>query len=129
MKIPIKTSNCVLIKLKLTPDREDLIKRKRDGRGMDKLGVPAGGSLLPPSHQTLDDGLHGTVMTIDSMLKKAQILVNTMCCPMRIQLVQELLEILTPMSRHLHAWIGLTIPCKISTKIRIIGIVSSDLKC
>ena len=36
VKIPIKTSNCVLVKLKLTPDREDLIKRKREGRGLEK---------------------------------------------------------------------------------------------
>lgn len=36
VKIPINASNCVLTKLKLTPDREDLIKRKREGRGLDK---------------------------------------------------------------------------------------------
>ena len=36
VKIPINTSNCVLTKLKLTPDREDLIRRKREGRGLDK---------------------------------------------------------------------------------------------
>jgi large subunit ribosomal protein L26e len=36
VKIPINASNCVLTKLKLTPDREDLIRRKREGRGLDK---------------------------------------------------------------------------------------------
>ena len=36
VKIPINASNCVLTKLKLTPDREDLIQRKREGRGLDK---------------------------------------------------------------------------------------------
>ena len=36
IKIPIHPSNCVLTKLKLTPDREDLIKRKREGRGLEK---------------------------------------------------------------------------------------------
>ena len=38
----------------------------QDGNGIDKLNVPAGGSLIPPTHKTLDDGLHGTIMTIDS---------------------------------------------------------------
>ncbi|NNC94336.1 MAG: ketoacyl-ACP synthase III [Chitinophagales bacterium] len=38
----------------------------QDGYGIDKLNVPAGGSLIPPTHKTLDDGLHGTIMTIDS---------------------------------------------------------------
>lgn len=36
IKIPIDPSNCLITKLKLTPDREDLIKRKREGRGLDK---------------------------------------------------------------------------------------------
>lgn len=34
--IPINASNCQLTKLKLTPDREDLIKRKAEGRGLEK---------------------------------------------------------------------------------------------
>ena len=33
VRIPIHPSNCVLTKLKLTPDRENLIGRKREGRG------------------------------------------------------------------------------------------------
>jgi len=36
VRIPINASNCVLTKLKLTPDREDLITRKRQGRGEGK---------------------------------------------------------------------------------------------
>ena len=36
VRIPIHPSNCVLTKLKLTPDREDLIRRKREGRGEGK---------------------------------------------------------------------------------------------
>ena len=36
VKIPVHPSNCVLTKLKLTPDREDLIVRKRVGRGDSK---------------------------------------------------------------------------------------------
>jgi large subunit ribosomal protein L26e len=36
IKIPIDPSNCVITKLKLTPDREALIARKRAGRGKDK---------------------------------------------------------------------------------------------
>lgn len=35
-KVPIDASNCVLVKLKLTPDRENLIKRKSEGRGKEK---------------------------------------------------------------------------------------------
>lgn len=35
-RIPIHPSNCVLTKLKLTPDREDLIKRKAEGRNAEK---------------------------------------------------------------------------------------------
>jgi large subunit ribosomal protein L26e len=36
IRIPIDASNVVLTKLKLTPDREDLIRRKREGRGEGK---------------------------------------------------------------------------------------------
>jgi len=36
MRIPIHPSNCMLTKLKLTPDREDLIKRKSEGRNAEK---------------------------------------------------------------------------------------------
>ena len=36
VKVPINASNCVLTKLKLTPDRESLIARKALGRGLDK---------------------------------------------------------------------------------------------
>lgn len=36
LKFPIDPSNVVLTKLKLTPDREDLISRKREGRGLGK---------------------------------------------------------------------------------------------
>jgi len=36
VRIPINASNCVLTKLKLTPDREDLISRKAKGRGVSK---------------------------------------------------------------------------------------------
>ena len=36
VKIPIHPSNVVLTKLKITPDREDLINRKREGRGIGK---------------------------------------------------------------------------------------------
>ncbi len=35
-KIPIHPSNVVITKLKLTPDRENLIQRKRAGRGENK---------------------------------------------------------------------------------------------
>jgi large subunit ribosomal protein L26e len=33
IRIPINASNCVLTKLKITPDRQDLINRKAAGRG------------------------------------------------------------------------------------------------
>lgn len=33
IRIPINASNCVLTKLKITPDRQDLIDRKAAGRG------------------------------------------------------------------------------------------------
>ncbi|MBS1747073.1 MAG: ketoacyl-ACP synthase III [Bacteroidetes bacterium] len=33
-----------------------------DGSGIDKLYVPAGGSAMPASHETVDADLHGTVM-------------------------------------------------------------------
>lgn len=33
IRVPVHPSNCVLTKLKLTPDRENLIQRKRAGRG------------------------------------------------------------------------------------------------
>ena len=36
VRIPIQASNVVLTKLKLTRDREELIARKREGRGADK---------------------------------------------------------------------------------------------
>jgi large subunit ribosomal protein L26e len=36
VRIPVNASNCVLTKLKLTPDREDLIRRKREGKGEGK---------------------------------------------------------------------------------------------
>ena len=36
VRVPIHPSNCVLTKLKLTPDRENLIKRKAEGRGQSK---------------------------------------------------------------------------------------------
>jgi large subunit ribosomal protein L26e len=36
VRIPVHPSNCVLTKLKLTPDREDLISRKAAGRNAEK---------------------------------------------------------------------------------------------
>lgn len=36
VRVPINSSNCVITKLKLTPDREDLIRRKAEGRGATK---------------------------------------------------------------------------------------------
>ena len=36
VRVPINASNCVLTKLKLTPDRENLISRKAQGRGLEK---------------------------------------------------------------------------------------------
>ena len=33
IRVPIHPSNCVITKMKLTPDREALIKRKADGKG------------------------------------------------------------------------------------------------
>lgn len=36
-----------------------------DGSGFKQLYVPAGGSAMPASHQTIDDHLHGTLLTIE----------------------------------------------------------------
>ncbi len=36
-----------------------------DGSGIKQLYVPAGGSVLPATHQTIDENLHGTLLTID----------------------------------------------------------------
>ena len=36
-----------------------------DGSGLKQLYVPAGGSAMPASHQTIDDDLHGTILTIE----------------------------------------------------------------
>ena len=36
-----------------------------DGAGCKQLYVPAGGSAMPASHQTVDDDLHGTLLTIE----------------------------------------------------------------
>ena len=36
-----------------------------DGSGIKQLYVPAGGSAMPSSHQTIDDDLHGTTMTVE----------------------------------------------------------------
>ena len=35
-----------------------------DGSGINKLYVPAGGSAMPASHETIDNDLHGTVMNM-----------------------------------------------------------------
>ncbi len=36
-----------------------------DGSGFHQLYVPAGGSAMPSSHKTIDDDLHGTLLTIE----------------------------------------------------------------
>ncbi len=36
-----------------------------DGSGFKQLYVPAGGSRMPASHQTIDEDLHGTLLTIE----------------------------------------------------------------
>ena len=36
-----------------------------DGSGFKQLYVPAGGSAIPASHQTIEDDLHGTLLTIE----------------------------------------------------------------
>lgn len=40
------------------------IKLWADGSGIEKLYVPAGGSAMPASHETIDADLHGTVMNM-----------------------------------------------------------------
>lgn len=40
------------------------IKLWADGSGIEQLYVPAGGSALPASHETIDADLHGTVMNM-----------------------------------------------------------------
>ncbi len=35
-KIPVQPSNCVLVKIKMNKDRQDLIRRKQEGRGLGK---------------------------------------------------------------------------------------------
>lgn len=36
-----------------------------DGSGYKQLYVPAGGSAMPSSHKTIDDDLHGTLLTVE----------------------------------------------------------------
>ena len=36
-----------------------------DGAGFKQLYVPAGGSAMPASHQTIEDDLHGTLLSVD----------------------------------------------------------------
>ena len=53
----------------LTEGKEDegflAIHLWADGAGLKQLYVPAGGSAMPSSHKTINDDLHGTVLTIE----------------------------------------------------------------